>query len=634
MTPITLDLETFWSVTHSLTKMPPVAYCTHPETEVISLAYKVKNEPTQVIFGEENIAAWAASVDWSDKLVIGHNLSGFDSMILAWRFGINPQMWACTLAMSRPWHMKDVGGSLAKLVEHYGFGVKDSTALINTKGKHLKDFTDDELDAMRTYNATDVDQCWMLFKEFFPRTPKSEMKLIDATVRMLVDPQFEVDTDLLEMTLHQERERKRAMLLDMAKMLDTFDPLGSDDENIELLTKTLASAPKFGKLLESLGVEVPMKPSPSNPDKQVPALAKTDESFLALKEHDNPTVAAAALARLGVKSTILETRIEAFLAASRACGGRLPVPLKYYGGHTGRWSGEQYNPQNLPRVSGKPTDALRNSLRAPKGYKVVVADLSGIELRVNHFLWKTPSSMALYNASPDKADLYKDFASTLYNIDVSEVTKDQRQIGKVAHLGLGFGAGAATFVRIAKIMGGVDMTLAEAKDVVDTWRSAYKAITDGWRSCNNSLRYIVGGINHAIDPWGMCVTTDNGIQTPKGFILYPELRKTLDESTGRASWVCGSGRNLTYLNGGKIDENLVQHLARHVISDALLEVHKQTGYRPALTVHDELVYVVPEAEAEAMLDAVQAVMRTPPSWWPELITWSEGDIADTYGAAK
>jgi hypothetical protein len=98
--------------------------------------------------------------------------------------------------------------------------------------------------------------------------------------------------------------------------------------------------------------------------------------------------------------------------------------------------------------------------------------------------------------------------------------------------------------------------------------------------------------------------------------------------------VCGSGRNLTYLNGGKIDENLVQHLARHVISDALLEVHKQTGYRPALTVHDELVYVVPEAEAGAMLDAVQAVMRTPPSWWPELITWSEGDIADTYGAAK
>jgi len=88
-------------------------------------------------------------------------------------------------------------------------------------------------------------------------------------------------------------------------------------------------------------------------------------------------------------------------------------------------------------------------LIAPKGYKVVVADLSGIELRVNHFLWKVPSSMEMFAADPENADLYKDFASKLYDVPTGEVTKEQRQVGKVAHLGLGFGAGYKTFQKVA-----------------------------------------------------------------------------------------------------------------------------------------------------------------------------------------
>lgn len=103
-----------------------------------------------------------------------------------------------------------------------------------------------------------------------------------------------------------------------------------------------------------------MKMSPTNPDKQVPALAKTDEAFLKLQEHSNPIVAAAARARLEVKSTLLETRLEAFIRAADACGGMLPVPLKYAGADTtGRWSGEQYNMQNLPRIGPKPKTLTR-----------------------------------------------------------------------------------------------------------------------------------------------------------------------------------------------------------------------------------------------------------------------------------
>ena len=99
-------------------------------------------------------------------------------------------------------------------------------------------------------------------------------------------------------------------------------------------------------------------------------------------------------------------------------------------------------------------------------------------------------------------------------------------------------------------------------------------------------------------------------------------------------FIYGNGRNKARIYAGKIDENIVQHLARCVIADNALTVQKVSGLDPALMVHDELVYVVPEDEAQPILDVVQKVMRTPPLWWPELVTWSEGDIADTYGDAK
>ena len=173
-------------------------------------------------------------------------------------------------------------------------------------------------------------------------------------------------------------------------MLDDETLYVDVEEKVQAVLKLLSSAPKFAKFLESINVEVPKKISPTT-GKEIPALAKTDEDFIALQEHDNPLVATASNARLDAKSTLLQTRIKAFISAAEAHPQKkVPIPLKYYGADTtGRWSGWAYNPQNLPRVNPyypKPSDALRKSLIAPKGHKVVVADLSGIELRVNHFL--------------------------------------------------------------------------------------------------------------------------------------------------------------------------------------------------------------------------------------------------------
>lgn len=636
METVVIDLETYWDTGHTLSKMNPIEYCTHPETEIISMAAKFGKGETQVIFGEANIKNICARIDWSDKWVIGHNLSGFDSMILAWRLGIKPRMWGCTMAMAAPHHTKDPGLSLAKLVEHYGVGVKDNSALLNTKGKHLADFTPDEVKAMGGYNKADVGQCHALFKRLIKKTSRDELRLIDMTIRMLVEPKFEVDTALLRDTLDKERTRKQLMLRELATMLGEHHAGMGQEEAANAVAKTLASAPKFAKLLKDLGVEVPTKTSPAT-GKPAPALAKTDEGFVALQNHPNPLVATAATARLGVKSTLLETRIGAFLAATTAANGKLPIPLRYCGADTTwRWSGWAYNPQNLPRIgkNPKPTDALRNSLRAPKGHMVVVADLSGIELRVNHFLWKVPSSMALFQADPEKADLYKDFASRLYDKPIEEVTKDERQVGKVAHLGLGFGAGPATFQKVAKSMAGIDLSETDAADVVYKWREEYQPIVQGWKDCHDALPVILAGQEgYPIDPWGMCVPTKDGILTPKGFIRYPKLRLEKDENGKKEYWY-GEGRHKARIYAGKVTENIVQHLARCIIADNALDIKKATGESPALMVHDELVYVIREEFAEDHLNAVQRIMRTPPVWWPQLITWSEGAVAETYGQAK
>ena len=634
----TVDLETYWSQTHSLTKMSPIAYCMHPDTEIISCAFKFGDEPTEVIFGEANVIAYANKVDWSQYWVVGHNLSGFDAMILSWRMGIKPKLWGCTLAMARPIHAKDVGLSLAKLVEYYDLGHKDQSVLMQTKGRNLCDFTEQEIADMERYNAADVDQCYALLRRLIKQTRRDEVKLIDMTIRMLVEPQFESNAPLLKQTLFEEGERKKAMLVEASKILDVYDALESADTNADAALKLLSSAAKFATFLRSLDVPVPTKVSPTT-GKEIPALAKTDEDFIALQEHDNPVVATAAAARLEAKSTILQTRIQAFLDAAGAHPqSKVPIPLKYYGADTtGRWSGWGYNPQNLPRVNPynpRPSDALRKSIIAPPGHKVVVADLSGIELRVNHFLWQVPSSMEMFRADPEKADLYKDFASKLYDVPFDQVTKEQRQVGKVAHLGLGFGAGWKTFMTVAKLMGGVDITEDESQDIVNKWRDSYYEITSGWRTCHNALPTIMqGATGAAVDPWGMVYPVPEGLKTPKGIIRYPDLRTERNEDN-RMEFVYGHGRNKARIYAGKIDENIVQHLARCVIADNALTVQQITGLNPALMVHDELVYVVPDDEAEETLETVQQVMRTPPEWWPELVTWSEGDIADTYGDAK
>lgn len=644
MTPIFVDFESFWSSEHSLTKMPAMEYVMHPETEIISVSFKVGGGPVQVVFGEEEVKNALRSLPWSSCMAVGHNMSGFDCLLLKWRCGIEPKMWGCTAAMARSKYAKVCGVSLKALSTHLGIGEKGSIEALNTKGKHLKDFTESEVLQMAGYNMKDTELCAKLFAKLYAELPREELLLIDMTTRMLVDPVFELDEPLITRTQHEVAAEKQRALIDLHDKLHELDPDAALEEDPEEAVRhQLSSSARFSQLLEKLGVEVPMKASPTNPQKMIPAISKTDDGMQELLAHPDQLVAEAARCRLQVKSTLLETRLEAFKRAAACAHGKVPVPLRYAGADTtGRWSGEHYNPQNLPRIPRdkdgniivKPTNALRMSLRAPKGHKVIVADQSGIELRVNMFLWKVPYAMQLFRDDPAKADLYRYFAAHhLFDCAESEVTKDQRQVGKVSHLGLGFGAGGATFQRVARTMAGLNLPLDEAERTVGIYREAHPEIKDGWYAFQNALPSIFNGHERAIDPWGMCVTEEFAVRLPSGRrIYYPSLRQ--ERVNGKSEWQYGEGRHKARIYGPKGVENLVQALARDVIASNAVEFYKMTGLRAALMVHDELAYVVPDRYADEMLALLQKVMRTPVKWWPELVTWSEGDVAQSYGEAK
>jgi hypothetical protein len=651
---IFLDWESYWSTDYSLSKMPPAAYVMDPRWECQSLTVCIGwRGPARTAIGHEEIVRLVASIDWSDAFVVAHNNEGFDSYVSAWRYGIRPAMWGCSMAMARPLFKRTVGIGLGKLVEHFGIGIKNNAILIATRGRYLRDFSPDEIAQMRVYNADDTLQCREVFFKLLPFYDREELFQIDLLIRMRVEPAFVCNFDVLEEAAKAERQRKHENLLSLADIMGVPENVGwgatteeAEDQAVaEFVRADLASTTRFAKLLESLGVTVPMKKS-NTTDQMIPALAKTDQAFIDLQDHEDEVVATAARVRLDVKSTQLETRIATFQQVAQATGGLMPIPLLYCGAvTTGRDSGtDNMNAQNMPRIVPErpmPSDALRNCLEAPKGHVVIVADQSGIELRVNHFLWQVARTMQLYAADP-KADLYRASGARAHGITPEEVTKFQRQIEKLKNLGLGFGAGPDAFIRVAKTMGGLDLTLEESQVHVADWRDDHPEIAGrngGWAQCNKAIEWISKGQERQVDPWGLVWTCSEGFVLPSNRIIrYPNLRELDDgkwpDGRDKTSWFYGDRQYKARIHGPKADENIVQALGRDSLFDASLEFYQDTGWRPKLRVHDELAYVVPERDAQELLAHLQSILRKPPKWWPELITWSEGNIATRYGDAK
>jgi DNA polymerase len=243
---------------------------------------------------------------------------------------------------------------LKVLANHYDLGEK-GTEVENALGLRRQDFSPEQLARYGEYCKNDVSLTYALFNAMAKDFPPTELRLIDLTVRMFTDPVLRLDKNMLVDHLLWEKQRKDELLENFAK----------DD---------LMSNNKFADILVAYGIAPPMKTSPTT-GKQTYAFSKTDEAFKALLEHGNPQIQALVGARLGTKSTIEETRTARFIGIAER--GALPVPLRYYAAHTGRWGGDdKLNLQNLQRNS-----PLKKCILAPDGYTMIDSDSSQIEAR-------------------------------------------------------------------------------------------------------------------------------------------------------------------------------------------------------------------------------------------------------------
>lgn len=600
---ITIDFETYYDKEFSLSKMTTEEYVRDPRFEVIGVGIKVNNGPTEWASGRhDEIKDYLDTFNWADSMVLAHNTM-FDGAILSWLFDVRPRVWADTLCIARALHGLNVGGSLKALAVKYGIGEKGDE-VVNALGKRRADFSDYELEKYGDYCVNDVELTYNLFKIMGRNFPKQELKLIDLTLRMFIEPVLDLDLDLLEQHMYNVKRRKEELL-----------------ETVGVDKKELMSNQKFAELLRELDVIPPTKVSKTT-GKETFAFAKTDEGFAALLEHDDDRVQTLAAARLGTKSTLEETRTQRFIDIANR--GLLPVPVRYYAAHTGRWGGDdKINLQNLPS-RGPNGKMLKKSIIAPKGYMLVDCDSSQIEARVLAWL---AGQDDLVEAFQEGRDVYKKMASAIYNVPEDKVTKDQRFVGKTTILGCGYGMGAVRFQDQLKSFG-AEIDVDEARRIVDIYRKTNHKISQFWKDAQQTLVNLSQGRTFNLGKSLEVVPEELGIRLPSGLMMrYEDLRFEQNEKGLQFDYKTRRGRVKIY--GGKVTENVCQGIARCIIGEQMLAISKR--YRVVLTVHDSVVCCVPEDELTVAQGYIEQCMRLVPKWAEGMPINCESGTGTSYG---
>jgi DNA polymerase len=609
---LTLDFETFYSKDFSLSKIQTDAYILDPQFEIIGVSVMRNDDPPQWFSGPEiETIGWLhVNYDWENSAVRCHNTL-FDGFILAQRCGIKPKLWMDTLAQARmlmPWLPSH---SLANIAKYFNLPAK-GTAVLNALGLRRENFSAGALAEYAAYCDHDTWLCNEIGKRLDPDTPALEMKLIDMTIRMFTEPSLVGDVVEMERLYKDEVQRKETLLI-------------AAETNRDIIM----SNDKFAAALEELGVEPPRKVSKTT-GKETYAFAKSDKNFTDLLDHELPEVQCLVAARVGVKTTIAETRALRFLDASKR--GPLPVYLNFWGAKTtGRYSGgNQVNWQNLPARG--PSAGLRKALRAPEGHTVLVGDSSNIELRV---VMAVAGHFDVLEQLRQGVDLYCAFASKLFNRTITKADKPERELGKAAMLSLQYGAGAARFCEMVRVAARTNKNLTvitehRAQEIVDLYRSTYHKVVALWKHCGYVvLPAIANGTDLTpVDVNGWCVTQRGGFgRLGEPGVVYHDLRNDAGD------WTYLMGRARARIHGPKLVENLCQHLAMKIVMWQTARINQR--YPVALSVHDEAVCVVKNELLDEARTYMEECLAMAPKWCRDVLPVAcETGVGVSYGDAK
>lgn len=612
MTIIVCDIETYYDKDYSITKSSTEAYIRDPRFETILVSVKVDGQPTEWHSGDKrSTQQFLNQFPWSDATLIAHN-TPFDGFILNHHFNIRPKFYSDTLAMGTVLHGLTHSVSLKSLSALYGVGEKGDE-VVRAIGKHRIDFNAEELEQYAIYCMGDTNLTYKLARKMAPLLPQVEHHLIHLTSKMYCQPQLILDEKLLTEHLKEVIYNKENLLL---RAMDAFtaEELKDIDDPIPGIKKLLMSNDKFAAVLRHVGIDPPMKISPTT-GKPAFAFAKTDEQFKELGESDNEIVQTLVAARLGNKSTIDETRTEKFIGIAHR--GTFPFPVRYSGARvTHRWSGtDGINPQNLNRVDRKkpkPSDALRLSVMAPPGYTLVAGDLSNIELRLG--LWLAGEYEDL-DALRNGKDLYRKSAEDIEGTPYAEVSDELRFIFKTVNLAGIFGVGHAKMHRTLR-QGNVIKELTEVHSIVKKYRDKHKNLVDTWYEGERVLEAIYNNQHRRFGQnGGLVAEGSKGIRKPSGLYLpYPGIcKRAIDNQEG---WVYfkqeGRSQIAEKIYGAKVFQRCVQSMARDLIGWQMVQFAQE--YPIVGTVHDEVISMVLDKDVDDCKKVMEQCMTTGPEW--------------------
>jgi len=334
--------------------------------------------------------------------------------------------------------------------------------------------------------------------------------------------------------------------------------------------------------------------------------------------------------------------------------GRARGVFAYHGAQTGRWAGRGFQPQNLPRPAfgdtdnciklfkhqdpdliealyGDPMVALSSCLRGmivpAKGNRLLVSDFSAIEARV--LAWLADEQGPL-NVFREGGDIYCHAATGIYGRKITPKDKDERQIGKVAVLALGYQGGVGAFQTMAKAYR-VEVPDDQADEIKVKWRKAHPKIVRFWYALEEAACNAVRHRGHAFEAGPItfrCVGDFLFAKLPSGRRLAyykPMLRDQL-EFWGTDSKLGGRWAQLsTY--GGKLAENVTQAVARDLLAEAMLRL-EANGYQVVASIHDEIICEMPKGVGD--LATMEQLMCELPDWATGLPMDAEGFECERY----
>lgn len=579
-----IDFETHFDQEYSLKKLSTEEYVRDPRFKIHCAAVVISSGEKKVFTENftENLAPYM------DGFVICQK-SQFDGLILSHHLGLYPRYWGCTLSMARAQLQTLKSHSLSALCKHYGLAEKtiDYNAF-----KGLLDLPPHIMDMLTNGCLNDAELTYIIACNLLAEIPAQELQIIDLTIRMFTEGCLQLDAPLVQEELKRIKEHKAAAL-----------------ESLCVTKEDLHSAKKFSGLLEQLGVLTPMKMNKKG-TKEIPALAKTDEGMVALLEHENELVAELAAARLGQKSTLMETRCERLLGMISR--GALLVYLNYHGAHTGRWSGgDKSNFQNFKRGS-----VLRKALIAPNGYKLAGVDSAQIECRMLNWF---AGQENIVDAFRTGRDIYCENATKFFGQQITKANQDERQFGKVIELASGYGCGSIKFKTIALQQAKRRLDDFESQKAINIYRDGHKEVVKCWHYFGNVLR----NMGRGLPPYNY------GGVTIDGYRIYMPGGTFLDY-TGLVWDVNGDARiGDKKIYGGLVVENIIQKLALIVVSEVMIRIEDKFKYKLATTTHDDVLYVVCDTDKNA-LQNVLTEFKTAPEWCKDLPLGAEGFEGERY----